>query len=76
MNPALALVTFGAVEPGSTDVGRILAQTPPPNHEVPPEAQVDVVVGEAPETDGDQPGPEPPEDEGGETEGEGIDQAG
>ena len=62
------------VEPGSSDVGRILAQTPPPNLEVSAGTEVDVVVGESSETEGDQIGPEQPEGEGGETEG--IDQAG
>ena len=67
-------VTFEPVEPGSTDVGRILAQTPPPNLEVSAGTLVDVVVGESAETEGDQIGPEPVEGEGGETEG--IDQSG
>ena len=40
-------VTFEPVEPGSSDVGRILAQTPPPNLEVSAETPVDVVVGES-----------------------------
>ncbi|MXW94739.1 MAG: trypsin-like peptidase domain-containing protein [Acidimicrobiaceae bacterium] len=52
----------------------ILAQTPPPNLEVSAGTPVDVVVGESAETEGDQIGPEPPEGEGGETEG--IDQSG
>ena len=67
-------VTFEPVEPGSADVGRILAQTPPPNLEVSAGTLVDVVVGESAETQGDQSGPEPAESEGGETEG--IDQSG
>ena len=59
-------VTFEPVEPGSSDVGRILAQTPPPNLEVAPETPVDVVVGEPPEF---EPGPTGPVDgEEGETE--------
>ena len=70
----IGIVTFEPVEPGSADVGRILAQTPPPNLEVSAETPVDVVVGESSETEGDQIGPEPPEGEGGETEG--IDQSG
>ncbi len=70
----IGIVTFEPVEPGSADVGRILAQTPPPNLEVSAETPVDVVVGESSENEGDQIGPEPPEGEGGETEG--IDQSG
>ena len=70
----IGIVTFEPVEPGSADVGRILAQTPPPNLEVSAETPVDVVVGESSETEGDQIGPESPEGEGG--EGEGIDQTG
>ena len=59
-------VTFEPVEPGSSDVGRILAQTPPPNLEVAPGTPVDLVVGEPPEFD---PGPtEPVDGEEGETE--------
>ena len=65
----IGIVTFEPVEPGSSDVGRILAQTPPPNLEVSAETPVDVVVGESAETEGDQIGPESPEGEGGETEG-------
>ena len=42
-------VTFEPVEPGSSDAGRILAQTPPPNLEVAAETMVDVVVGESPD---------------------------
>ena len=67
-------VTFEPVEPGSADVGRILAQTPPPNLEVSAGTLVDVVVGEASETDGDQLEPAPDGGEGGETGG--IDQSG
>ena len=70
----IGIVTFEPVEPGSADVGRILAQTPPPNLEVSAETPVDVVVGESSETEGDQIGPEQPEGEGGETEG--LDQSG
>ena len=70
----IGIVTFEPVEPGSSDVGRILAQTPPPNLEVSAETSVDVVVGESSEGEGDQIGPESPEGEGGETEG--IDQSG
>ena len=43
----IGIVTFEPVEPGSADVGRILAQTPPPNLEVSAETPVDVVVGES-----------------------------
>ena len=60
-------VTFEPVEPESTDVGRILAQTPPPNLEVSVETPVDVVVGELPETDSDQIDIEPVNGEGDET---------
>ena len=63
-------VTFEPVEPGSSDVGRILAQTPPPNLEVAPGTPVDVVVGEPPEFDSGQPDTEPVDSESGETEGE------
>ncbi len=42
----VGVVTFEAVEPGATEVGRILAQTPAPNLEVASGTQVDVVVGE------------------------------
>ncbi len=68
----VGIVTFEPVEPGSTDVGRILAQTPPPNLEVSAETPVDVVVGEVSETEGDQV--EPPEGE--DTETGGTDQTG
>ena len=67
-------VTFEPVEPESTDVGRILAQTPPPNLEVSVETPVDVVVGELSETDFDQIDTEPVDGEGDETGG--IDQTG
>ncbi len=70
----IGIVTFEPVEPGSSDVGRILAQTPPPDLEVSAETPVDVVVGESAGTGDDQTVPEPPEGEGGEIEG--IDQAG
>ena len=71
----IGIVTFESVEPGSADVGRILAQTPPPNLEVSGETPVDVVVGESAETEGgDQIEPEPVE--GGDGETEGIDQSG
>ena len=67
-------VTFEPVEPGSSDVGRILAQTPPPNLEVAPGTPVDLVVGEPPEFD---PGPtEPVDGEEGETENQGQTGAG
>ncbi len=70
----IGIVTFEPVEPGSTDVGRILAQTPPPNLEVSAETPVDVVVGESSEPEADQLEPEPTQGEGGETEG--LDQTG
>ena len=70
----IGIVTFEPVEPGSSDVGRILAQTPPPNLEVSSETPVDVVVGESSDTNADQLETEPTEGEGGETEG--IDQSG
>ncbi len=62
----IGAVTFEPVEPGSSDVGRILAQTPPPNLEVSAETPVDVVVGESPEFDSGPP--EPVDGEEGETE--------
>ena len=43
----IGIVTYEPVEPGSVDVGRILAQTPPPNLAVSAETPVDVVVGVA-----------------------------
>ena len=73
----IGLVTFEPVEPGSTDVGRILAQTPPSNVEVNAGREVDLVVGESAEVE-----PEPtdtlpiegedqnPEDQGQEQSGE------
>ena len=42
----VGLVTFDPVEPGSHDVSRILAQTPPPDYETPPGTVVDLIVGE------------------------------
>ncbi len=63
-------VTFEPVEPGSTDVGRILAQTPPPDLEVATETPVDVVVGELSE-EGDQLDTDPADGEGAENEGQG-----
>ncbi len=63
-------VTFEPVEPGSTDVGRILAQTPPPDLEVATETAVDVVVGALSE-EGDQLDTEPADGEGAENEGQG-----
>ena len=63
-------VTFEPVEPGSSDVGRILAQTPPPNLEVAPETPVDVVVGEPSEFDSGQTDTEPADGGSGETESE------
>ena len=56
----IGIVTFQPVEPGSTDVGRILAQSPPANVEVDSETAVDLVVGESAEESleqPDQPGP-------------------
>ena len=66
----IGTVTFEPVEPGSTDVGRILAQTPPPDLEVATETAVDVVVGELSESDLDQSGVDPSDGEGGESEGQ------
>ena len=63
----IGTVTFEPVEPGSTDVGRILAQTPPPNLEVATETVVDVVVGESSESDGEQTDTGTPNTEGDET---------
>ena len=65
----IGFVTFEPVEPGSSDVGRILAQTPPPDLEVSAGTPVDVVVGESAETGGDRIRPEPPAGIGGETDG-------
>jgi len=70
----IGIVTFEPVEPGSADVGRILAQTPPPNLEVSAETPVDVVVGESSETEGDQIDTNPVDGDDGESEG--IDQTG
>ena len=64
----IGTVTFEPVEPGSTDVGRILAQTPPPDLEVATETAVDVVVGELSEFEPDQSDVEVPGTDGGETE--------
>jgi len=66
----IGTVTFETVEPGSTDVGRILAQTPPPDLEVATETAVDVVVGELSEFESDQSGADPPDGQSGETEGQ------
>ena len=66
----IGTVTFEPVEPGSTDVGRILAQTPPPDLEVAAETAVDVVVGELSESDADQPDVDEPDGEGGESGGQ------
>ena len=66
----IGTVTFEPVEPGSTDVGRILAQTPPPDLEVSTETSVDVVVGELSEFESDQSGTEVTDGETGETEGQ------
>ena len=70
----IGTVTFEPVEPGSTDVGRILAQTPPPDLEVAAETAVDVVVGELSELEDDQIDTAPADGEG--TENEGQDQTG
>ena len=70
----IGTVTFEPVEPESTDVGRILAQTPPPDLEVATETAVDVVVGELSEFESDQSGVDPPD--GGSGESEGQDQSG
>jgi serine/threonine-protein kinase len=64
----IGTVTFEPVEPGSTDVGRILAQTPPPDLEVATETPVDVVVGELSEFEPDQSDADLPDDEGGQSE--------
>ena len=66
----IGTVTFEPVEPGSTDVGRILAQTPPPDLEVAAETTVDVVVGELSESDADQSDVDGPDGEGGESGGQ------
>ena len=63
-------VTFEPVEPGSTDVGRILAQTPPPDLEVATETLVDVVVGDSSEFEPGQSDADPPDTDGGESEGQ------
>ena len=65
----IGTVTFEGVEPGSADVGRILAQTPPPNLEVSAETPVDVVVGEGVDVETDPPTPDPTDPEGEETQG-------
>ena len=65
----IGTVTFEPVEPASTDVGRILAQTPPPDLEVATETAVDLVVGELSEFEPDQSDVEAPGGEGDETEG-------
>ncbi|MCY4424225.1 MAG: PASTA domain-containing protein, partial [Acidimicrobiaceae bacterium] len=67
----IGTVTFEPVEPGSTDVGRILAQTPPPDLEVATETPVDVVVGELSEFDPDQSDVEVPGTDGVETDDQG-----
>ena len=75
----IGMVSFEPVEAGSIDVGRILAQTPPPNLEVPAETPVDVVVGESSEIEGDQIEPEQPDrtgDETGDIDQSGADQSG
>ena len=75
----IGTVTFEPVEPGSSDVGRILAQTPPPDLEVASETPVDLVVGESSETDTEQPDQTPTEGEDTETGGNeqtGADQTG
>lgn len=53
-------VTFRPVEEGSTDIGRILAQTPAPGQQVQQGDPVDVVVGEPPGSSVD-PGADPEE---------------
>ena len=70
----IGTVTFEPVEPGSTDMGRILAQTPPPDLEVATETAVDVVVGELSEFEPNQSGVDP--SDGGSGESEGRDQSG
>ena len=59
----IGTVTFEAVEPGSSEVGRILAQTPPPDLEVSPETAVDLVVGESSEDGSEQPDQQPSDGE-------------
>ena len=61
----IGIVTFEPVEPGSTDVGRILAQSPPADVEVDSETAVDLVVGESAEENPENPEqPEQPEQPG------------
>ena len=52
----IGIVTFQPIEPGSADVGRIIAQSPPPNLDVEAESAVDLVVGESAEPE-PQPAP-------------------
>ena len=66
----IGTVTFKTVEPGSSDVGRILAQTPPPSLAVSVETPVAVVVGEFSEFEGGQTDSEQGGTEGDETEGQ------
>ncbi len=56
----IGIVTFEPVEPGSPDIGRILAQTPPANVEVDAETAVDLVVGESGLDDPEPPDPTVP----------------
>ena len=72
----IGTVTFEPVEPGSSDVGRILAQTPPPDLEVASETPVDLVVGESSETDGEQPDQTPTDSETGGNDQTGADETG
>ena len=66
----IGTVTFEAVEPGSSEVGRILAQTPPPDLEVSPETPVDLVVGESSEDGAEQPDQQPSDGEDTDTGGQ------
>ena len=57
------------MEAGSSDVGRILTQTPPANLEVSPSQTVDVVVGESSASDDTDFDPRPIDDTTGEDDG-------
>ena len=72
----IGLVTFEPVEPGSTDVGRILAQTPPSNVEVNAGREVDLVVGESAEVEPEPTDTLPIEGEDQNPEEQGQEQAG
>ena len=72
----IGLVTFEPVEPGSTDVGRILAQSPPSNVEVNAGREVDLVVGESAEVEPEPTDTLPIEGEDQNPEDQGQEQAG